>query len=371
MKELRVRAEALRHLCQQVFERLEVPEEDAAITADVLVAADLRGIDSHGVARLKRYVDGLRAGIMIASPRVQVIRETPSTALIDGGGGLGQPTGVRAMRLAMDKAQEVGAGFVAVRNSNHYGIAGYYAMMALEQELIGISMTNASPLVVPTFGQEAVLGTNPLSLAAPANRERSFVLDMATSVVPVGKLERYRLLGKPIPKGWATDEGGLATTDPGLVVRNVSQRLGGGLLPLGGEGEELGGHKGYGLALMVDILSGVLSGAGFADRLPPWGQKGKKQPDNLGHFLGALKVDAFRPLEEFKADMDEVIRCLKGSAKAEGESRIYIHGEKEWEMEEERRKRGIPLHPGVVAMMKQIAEELNLSLVLDNLLKAC
>lgn len=366
MKEQGVRAETLRHFCQQVFERLEVPEEDAAITADVLVAADLRGIDSHGVVRLKRYVDGLRAGVMIANPRVQMIRETPSTALIDGGGGLGQPIGVRAMRLAMDKAQEVGAGFVAVRNSNHYGIAGYYAMMALGSDCIGISTTNASPLVVPTFGRDAVLGTNPLSLAAPANEERPFVLDMATSVVPVGKLELCQLLGKSIPLGWATDERGLATTDPGLVVRNVSQRLGGGLLPLGGEGEELGGHKGYGLALMVEILSGVLSGADFADRLPPSGQRGRKQPNNLGHFFGALKVDAFRPLEEFKADMDDLIRRLKGSGKAKGESRIYIHGEKEWEMEEERRKRGLPLHPRVVAMMERIAEELNLPLILDN-----
>jgi len=366
MQEPRVRAETLRHFCQQVFERLEVPEEDAALTADLLVAADLRGIDSHGVARLKRYVDGLRAGVMIANPRVQVIKETLSTALIEGGGGLGQPIGVRAMRLAMDKAQEVGAGFVAVRNSNHYGIAGYYAMMALEQDLIGISMTNASPLVVPTFGREAILGTNPISVAAPAGQERPFVLDMATSVVPRGKLELYHLLGKPIPKGWATDERGLATTDPGLVVRNVRQRSGGGLLPLGGKGEELGGHKGYGLALMVDILSGVLGGTGYADRVHPKGEEGKVKPGNVGHFFGALLIEAFRPLDEFKANMDDLIRRLKGLAKAEGESRIYIHGEKEWEMEEERGKRGIPLHPQVVTMMKEIAEELNLPLILDN-----
>ena len=355
--EIEVQAEDLRHFCRRVFESLDVPAEDAAITAEVLVAADLRGVDSHGVVRLRRYVDGLRNGIMLAHPKVEVVRETAATALLDGGGGLGQPIGARAMRLAMDKAQGVGAGFVAVRNSNHYGIAGYYAMMALEQDLIGLSMTNASPLVVPTFGRDAILGTNPLSLAAPANQERPFVLDMATSVVPVGKLELYHLLGKPIPKGWATDEKGLATTDPGLAVRNVRQRLGGGLLPLGGEGEELGGHKGYGLALMVDILCGVLSGAGFADRLPDWGQRGRKDPDNLGHFFGALRVEAFRPLEEFKADMDEIIRRLKGSPKAQGQSRIYIHGEKEWEMAEKRGREGIPLPAPVVESLEKVGQE--------------
>ncbi len=355
--EIKLQAEDLHHFCRRVFESLEVPSEDAALTAEVLVAADLRGVDSHGVVRLRRYVDGLRNGVMLPHPKVKVVRETAATALLDGGGGLGQPIGARAMRLAMEKAQGVGAGFVAVRNSNHYGIAGYYAMMALERDLIGLSMTNASPLVVPTFGRDAILGTNPLSLAAPAQRERPFVLDMATSVVPVGKLELYQLLGKPIPKGWATDERGIATTDPGLAVRNVRQRLGGGLLPLGGEGEELGGHKGYGLALMVDILCGVLSGAGFADRLPDRGQRGRKGPDKLGHFFGALMVEAFRPLEEFKDDMDEIIRRLKGSPKAQGQSRIYIHGEKEWEMAEKRGREGIPLPAPVVESLEKVGQE--------------
>lgn len=366
MKEPRVSAETLRHFCRQVFERLEVPEEDAAITADVLVAADLRGIDSHGVAHLKRYIDGLRAGRMMANPRVQVMRETLSTALIDGGGGLGQPIGVRAMRLAIDKAREGGAGFVAVRNSNHYGIAGYYAIMALDSDCIGVSMTNASPLVVPTFGREAILGTNPISLAAPAGQERPFVLDMATSVVPRGKLELYHRLGKPLLEGWAVDERGDKTTDAGAILKNLSERLGGGILPLGGEGEELGGHKGYGLALMVDVLSGVLGGGGYADKVHPKGEGEQMKPGNVGHFFGALLIEAFRPLDEFKAAMDDLIRRLKGLAKAEGESRIYIHGEKEWEMEEERRKYGIPLHHRIVTMMERMAEELNLPSILDN-----
>jgi len=367
MLEPRVRAESLRHFCQEVFQRLGVPKEDAIITADVLVAADLRGIDSHGVARLKRYVDGLRTGRMIAKPKVQVIRESPSTALIDGGGGLGQPIGVRAMRLAIEKAKERGAGFVAVRNSNHYGIAGYYAIMALDSDCIGISMTNASPLVVPTFGREAILGTNPISVAAPAGQERPFVLDMATSVVPRGKLELYHRLARPLLEGWAVDERGATTTDAGALLKSLSERsAGGGILPLGGRGEEFGGHKGYGLALMVDILSGVLGGAGYADKVHPKGEGDKMKPGNVGHFFGVLLIEAFRPLEEFKAAMDDLIRRLKGSKKAEGESRIYIHGEKEWEMEEERGKRGIPLHPRVITMMEEVAKEFNLPFILDN-----
>ena len=262
------------------------------------------------------------------------------------------------MKLAIRKAQEVGVGFVAVRNSNHYGIAGYYSMMALEQEMIGISMTNAAVLVVPTFGKDALLGTNPISVAAPSGEERPFVLDMATSTVPRGKLEVYERQEKPLPLGWATDEHGVATTDVHRVLDNLLARAGGGLLPLGGEGELFRGYKGYGLSLLVDILSGVLPGAGYANTIYPKTPEGKPLPANVGHFFGAIRVDAFRPLAEFKATMDDIIRRLKGSAKAEGAERIYVHGEKEFEEEERRRREGIPLHPKTVAMMQQIAREL-------------
>jgi len=350
-------AEPLKDFCTRVFVRLGVPPEDAEVTADNLVTANLRGIDSHGVARLRRYVNGLRDGVMVARPEIKVVHETPATALMDGGAGLGQPVSVRAMRLAIEKAMKVGAGFVAVRNSNHYGIAGYYSMMALEHDCIGISMTNAAPLVVPTFGRDAVLGTNPISVAAPAGEGRPFVLDMATSTVPRGKLEVYDRQEKPLPLGWATDEHGLPTTDAGRVLRNLLARTGGGLLPLGGAGEETGGHKGYGLALMVDVLSGVLPGAGYATNIYPKTPEGKPLPANVGHFFGALRVDAFRPLEEFKATMDDIIRRLKNAPKAEGHDRIYIHGEKEFEMAEQRRVHGIPLHPKVVGDLKKIAEE--------------
>lgn len=356
--DVRVEADPLRDFCARVFEKMDVPPDGAAVTADVLVAANLRGIDSHGVARLKRYVDGLRDGVMLARPNIQIVHETPCTALMDGGAGLGQPVGVRGMRLAIKKAQDMGVGFVAVRNSNHYGIAAYYSMMALEQEMIGISMTNASALVVPTFGKDSVLGTNPISVAAPAGQERPFVLDMATSVATRGKLEEYDRQDKPLPLSWATDERGVPTSDAAHVLKNMLARAGGGILPLGGAREEDGGHKGYGLAFLVDILSGVLPGAGYANTTYPKTPQGKPLPAEVGHFFGAIRVDAFRPLDEFKATMDDIIRRLKGSAKAEGAERIYIHGEKEFEEEERRRQAGILLHPRTVAMMQQIAREL-------------
>jgi len=361
----RVRAESLRDFCVRVFQKMGVPEEDARITADVLVAADLRGIDSHGVARLRRYVNGLRDGMMVARPDVQVMTEAPATALVDAGAGLGQPVSYRAMEKAIQKAQDYGAGFVTVRNSNHYGIAGYYAMMALEHDCIGISMTNADVLVVPTFGRNAMLGTNPIAVAAPAGRERPFVLDMATSTVPRGKLEVYNRLGKPVPLGWATDERGVATEDAERVLENLKQRAGGGLLPLGGEGELLSGHKGYGLALLVDVMCAVLSGAACADMVYPKTPDGKPLPANIGHFFGAWRVDAFRPVEEFKAGMDDLARRLKEAPKAEGAARIYVHGEKEYEEAERRSRDGIPLNPKVAADLRGIGEEVGVEYNLE------
>jgi LDH2 family malate/lactate/ureidoglycolate dehydrogenase len=262
------------------------------------------------------------------------------------------------MEKAIHRARDLGAGFVTVRNSNHFGIAGYYAMMALEHDCIGISMTNAAVLVVPTFGRDAMLGTNPISVAAPGGEERPFVLDMATSTVSRGKLEVYDRQGKPLPLGWATNEHGVATTDARRVLDNLLARAGGGLLPLGGEGELLRGYKGYGLTLLVDILCGVLPGAGYATTIYPKDEEGNPLPADVGHFFGAIRVDAFRPLDEFKATMDDIIRRLKGSATAEGAERIYVHGEKEFEEEERRRQEGVPLHPKTVAMMQQIAQEL-------------
>ncbi len=353
-----VRADELSDFCVQVFKKLDVPEEDARITADVLVRANLRGIDSHGVARLARYVNGLRDGVMLARPTEMMVTETPTTVTVDAGAGLGQPVSYRAMNKAIEKAREYGSGFATVRNSNHYGIAGYYAMMALEQDMIGFSVTNAAVLVVPTFGRDAMYGTNPIALAVPAGEERPFVMDMATSTVPRGKLEVYHRQEKPLPMGWATDERGAATSDAGRVLNNFAKLAGGGLLPLGGAGEELSGYKGYGMGLMVEILSAVLPGAAFLTAVYPKNAAGKPLPANLGHFFGAWRLDAFRPAAGFKADMDRFIRELKNGNLADGATRIYVHGEKEFEEAERRANQGIPLGAKVEASLRQVAEEL-------------
>ena len=354
-----VRAADLLDFCVRVFVAMGVSLEDARITADVLVEANLRGIDSHGVARLARYVNGLRDGVMVARPQVKVTAETPTTLTLDAGAGLGQPVSHRAMKQAIEKAGEYGCGFAVVRNSNHYGIAGYYAMMALKEGMIGMSTTNAAVLVAPTFGRNAMYGTNPIALAVPAGEERPLVVDMATSTVPRGKLEVYERQEKPIPLGWATDERGVPTTDAGKVLDNFVKRAGGGLLPLGGAGEEMSGHKGYGLGLIVEILSAVLPGAAFLTHVYPKDEAGKPAPANLGHFFGAWRVDAFRDPDEFKADMDQMIRELKGGALAEGASRIYVHGEKEFEEADRRAEEGIPLGLKVEASLKQIAADLD------------
>jgi len=361
----RVQAQPLKDFCVRVFQKVGVPEADARVTADVLVTADLRGIDSHGVARLRRYKDGLRDGVMHARPTVEVVTDTPATALIDAGAGLGQPVAHQAMTRAIQKALDVGAGFVTVRNSNHFGIAGYYSMMALEYGCIGFSMTNAAVLVTPTFGRDAMLGTNPISVAVPAGEERPFVLDMATSTVPRGKLEVYKRQEKPIPLGWATDESGTPTDDTERVLENFKKRAGGGLLPLGGAGELLGGHKGYGLSLWVDIFCGVLSGAAYADLVYPKAPDGKPLPSNIGHFFGAWRVDAFRPAGEFKATMDDLQRRLRSAPKAKGQTRIYVHGEKEYEEAERRSREGIPLNSKVAADLKAIGEEVGVEYDLE------
>jgi L-2-hydroxycarboxylate dehydrogenase (NAD+) len=354
----RVQPKTLKALCIQVLQKMGLSEEDAHIVADVLLAADLRGIDSHGVARLGFYVEKLQRGVMVPSPSVRTVYETPVTALVDAGGGMGHPVSFRAMEKAIQKALDNGVGFVAVRNSNHYGIAGYYALMALEHGCIGISMTNSYAFVVPTFGRDAVLGTNPIAVAAPAGRARPFVLDMATSAVPFGKIEVHDRLGKPLPQSWATDKRGSPTTDTRRVVEYLGDRAGGGLLPLGGSGELLGGHKGYGLALLVDILCGVLPGALYADLVYPQTPDGKPLPSGIGHFFGALRVEAFRPLAEFRAAMDDLQRRLKNAPKAEGQNRIYIHGEKEFEEAERRSRAGVPLNSSVLAELGGIADEL-------------
>jgi len=358
---IRVPVDALKSFCIETLEKLQVTKEDARIVADVLVEADLRGIDSHGVARMSRYVSGIQGGMMKPKAKPRVVHETSSTATIDADAGLGQPVSYMAMRMAIDKAREHGVGFVAVRNSNHYGIAGYYAMMALTEDMIGICTTNTEVIVVPTFARNAMFGTNPIAIAVPAGKMRPFVLDMSTSTVTRGKLEVYTRLEKPIPLNWATDEQGVATDDPARVLHNIINRTGGGLLPLGGALEESGGHKGYGLAVAVEIFSALLSGALYANRVYPKTPDGKPLPSGIGHFFGAMRVDAFRPKDEFKRDMDDLISRLKNAPKTQGATRIFIHGEKEYEQAEKLKKEGIPLNHKVAEDLRAIAKQLGLN----------
>lgn len=349
---VRVRKEGLTRFCAAVFEKLGVPPSDAKIAADILVLADLRDKGSHGVARLGRYVEGLKKGIMVPTDKSQVVHETATTALIDGGRSLGQVVGHRAMALAIEKAKAHGTGFVTVRNSNHYGIAGYYALMAVPHGCIGISMTNAAPLVVPTFGRDALLGTNPIAVAVPAEGE-PFLFDAATSVVPRGKLEVYERQGKPMPFGWAVDARGKGTTNATEVLENLGKRGGGGILPLGGEGEEFSGHKGYGLAMVVEILSSVLAGGAFG--LGTYAAEGSA---NIAHFFGAIRVDAFRPLADVSRDLRTFLDQVRNSPKAEGHERVYVHGEKGFAFERECLAEGIPLGPKVVESLKKVGGDL-------------
>jgi L-2-hydroxycarboxylate dehydrogenase (NAD+) len=344
----------LREFTTQVFSKLGVPTEDAQIVSDVLITADQRGIASHGMQRLKRYVNGIKVGIMKPIADIRVLKETACTLFISGGDGLGQVVGYRAMEMAIKKALQNNLAIAVVRDSNHYGIASYYSLMALKHGLIGISLTNSEPLVVPTYGKDALIGTNPISIAVPAGEESPFVLDMATSTVPRGKVEVYERAGKKINETWATDELGRPTQDPSLVLANIREGKGGGLLPLGGAGEEGGGHKGYGLCLAVDLFCGVLSGSLFGRDL----YSKEAQSYKTSHFFGAIKIDSFIDPDQFKKSMDIYIRTLQGSAKAEGSDRIFVHGEKEAALYAQNTEE-VPLLRQVIDEIRKIGREVN------------
>ena len=344
---LLVAAPALKAFIVSVLDRWGTPPAIADLTAELMVRTDLRGVDSHGVGMLPTYQKWHRRGWILAAAEPKVARDEGTTAVVDGQQAFGHYTATLGMELAIAKARAHGVGFVTCRNSNHFGAAANYSMMALAHDMIGLSLTNAGPAVVPTHGRKAMLGTNPISFAAPAGRHFPFVLDMATSTVAIGKLSIALRWGKPIPPGWALDAKGQATTDPALAHET---RL---LTPLGAT-RELGGHKGYGLAVMVDILSGVLAGAAFADVR-------RRDPDparsDVGHFFGAIEIARFRELGAFKADMDDLLQTLKDSPKAEGQERIYVAGEPEWECEQRRRRDGIPLAPGLARQLREVAAE--------------
>jgi L-2-hydroxycarboxylate dehydrogenase (NAD+) len=345
----RVQVEKLFELMKKLFAANGLPEKDAATAADALIAADIRGIDSHGASRLPYYLMKLKNKTVNSKPNIKIVQELPATALIDGDDGLGPVVAKYAMELAIKKAKETGAGLVSVRRSNHFGIAAYYSMMAVKEGMFGMAMTNAVSMVAPTFSAKGVLGTNPISVAAPAGKLRPFVLDMATSSVPFGKIELALKDNKKVPAGWLYDNQGEFTDDPSMIYK------GGALAPLGGT-RELGGHKGYGLALLVDILSAVLSNANYGAK-----QEGlmsmRPEPSNVGHFFMAFQVAGFRPVDEFGKTMEQALTSIKESPKAKGQERIFIHGEPEFEFEDERRKLGIPLHPLVLLGLTNLAKE--------------
>jgi L-2-hydroxycarboxylate dehydrogenase (NAD+) len=346
-------AEALREFAARVLAGAGLPGEDAALAADVLLAADLRGIDSHGVARLRGYHEILRSGQVNAAPELRVVRETLTTATVDADNGLGLVVGPRANEIAMEKALAAGSGWVAVRNTNHFGIASYYVLQALERDLIGWAMTNSSALVAPLFGVGRMLGTNPLAIAFPGMEEPPIVIDFATSAVAFGKIEIARRRGQSIPEGWAIDAEGHPTTDPEAVYD------GGALLPIGSN-RELGGHKGYALGMMVDVLSAVLSGANWGPFAPAFviPQEPRESVGlGIGHFFGALRIDGFIEPEEFKRQVDHLVRTFRAAPAAPGTNGPLVPGDPERETEEVRRRDGIPLIAAVSADLEALARE--------------
>jgi L-2-hydroxycarboxylate dehydrogenase (NAD+) len=343
-----------------VFTKMGCPEEQAKLATEVLLSADLRGIDSHGIARLSGYVRLWEAKRVNAKPDIKIIHESPSTAVVDGDGGLGLVIAPFAMKVAIKKAQTAGTGWVAVKNSNHFGIAGYHAMMALEHDMIGMAMTNASPLVAPTFSVERLLGTNPIAVAIPADQQPPYVADFATTTAANGKLEILQRKNMDAPLGWIQKKNGQPSTNANEL------KDGGALIPLGSDREH-GSHKGYCLGSWVDIFSAVLSGANYGPWVPPFvaflSPPADPVGEGIGHFFGAMRVDAFRPADEFKKHMDNWIGRFRKATPVEGQEKVLIPGDPEREVSEARLKEGIPLNPKVVEDLEALGSKLAVKFV--------
>lgn len=344
---------------QAVFLHIGCPAEDARKASKGLLSADLRGVDSHGIARLNGYVRLWEAKRANTKPAIRIIHESPSTAVVDGDGGLGLVVAPFAMGVAIRKAQAVGTGWVSVQHSNHFGIAAHHAMMAIEHDMIGIAMTNASPLVAPTFSVERLLGTNPICVAIPAGEEPAFVADLATTTAANGKLEILQRKNLEAPQGWIQDKYGQPSTNPHEL------KAGGALLPLGGDREH-GSHKGYALGAVVDIFSAVLSGANYGPWVPPFpafmAMPEQMPGKGIGHFFGAMRIDAFRKKEEFRQHMDAWIQRFRSAIPVEGQEQVLVPGDPEREMEAERIERGIPLLKLVVEDLRYLSAKFGIEL---------
>lgn len=337
----------LAKFCVTVLEKAGVPGENAAMVADSLLAANLRGVDTHGVTRLPIYVDRLLAGLTNGRTQGAIVSEAGSTAVYDGQDGLGQVVGTKGMQLAIKKAESQGVGMVALRNSTHFGTAAYYAMMALPHDMIGLSLTNSPSLMVPWGGKRPFFGTNPLAIAVPAGEEQPFVFDMATSVVARGAIILAAKKGDPIPPTWAVNAEGEPTTD--AKVANEE----GALLPLGG-------HKGFGLAMAIEVMVATLAGGPFGPHIGEL-YNNPTRAQGVGHFFGAIRIDNFRPAREFKADMDAMIREVKAQPRAKGVEKIMVAGEPEYNTEQDRRKKGVPLSDAVVNDLTKLGTKVGLS----------
>jgi LDH2 family malate/lactate/ureidoglycolate dehydrogenase len=355
----RIPAETIEQFAQDVFVGLGVPEEEAAISARVLITSDLRGIDSHGVGRLKYYYDRILSGRHKTETAMEIVKETETTALVDGHHGMGHVISYRCMQMAMDKARQYGLGAVTVRNGTHFGIAGFYPLMAAEAGMVGLTMTNARPSIAPTFGSEPMMGTNPIAFAAPTDLPYPFCLDMATSICQRGKIEVAERAEKAVPEGWVIDPEGNPLTDPTDILARLGKAQA-ALLPLGGAGEQFAGYKGYGLAVMVEILCASLSGGVFMKDLLGFGPDGAPRPYMVGHFFLAIDVAHFSPLEDFRRITGAMVRALHDSRKIPGQERIYVAGEKEYEIEQRRRVEGIPVNENLKAELQVMRDALGI-----------
>lgn len=345
---------------KEVFMNVGVPAEDAEICADVLMESDRRGIESHGVNRFKPiYIDRIKMGIQNPITNFEVVKETPTTAVVDGHNGMGHVIGKKSMQIAIDKAKKYGMGMVATRNSTHYGIAGYYPIMAANAGMIGMTGSNARPSIAPTFGVENMLGTNPLTIGFPTDEDFPFVLDCATSITQRGKLEYYSKIGKATPEGMVIGRDGKAMTDTDKILVDLTTGNA-ALAPLGGIGEDLAGYKGYGYATVVEVLCAALQAGSFLKMLT--GKKdGKNVPYHLGHFFIAIDTEAFVGLESFKKTAGDIMRELRNSEKAPGQNRIFVAGEKEYDVWLERKDSGVPINQSVQKEFVALRDEYKLN----------
>jgi L-2-hydroxycarboxylate dehydrogenase (NAD+) len=356
----RVPVHVIEQFTIDVFTALGVPDGEARICAAVLLASDLRGIDSHGIGRLKYYYDRITAGVQLTTTNVTIDRESETTALLDGGHGMGHVVAHRAMKLAIEKARYHGVGCVVVKNSTHFGIAGFYPLMAAQEGMIGFTVTNARPAMAPTFGTEPMLGTNPIAFAAPSDMAYPFCFDAATPITQRGKIEVLERAEQPVPEGWVIDAEGRPLIDAHQILERFGDATA-ALLPLGGAGEELGGHKGYGLGTMVEILSASLSGGSFMKDLLGFAPDGSRRPYMLGHFFLAIDIEHFIPLDLSRRITGQIMRNLQQSRLSAGEERIYVAGEKEYEMEQERREVGIPVNANLRRELQYMRDALGVA----------